>query len=126
MLFDVIQSFYAETAGRPIRTAAVLAYQSFGDLLRFNPHFHALILEGGFDQAGRFVFVPLSDLARMTQYLGWAPPLPSGQVLSREEARSSNALAIRRLSPAEPWSPPSVASTPLCRRVRFRFVGAPL
>ena len=35
----------------------------------FNPYFHALILEGGFDQAARFVFIPLSDLARMTQYL---------------------------------------------------------
>ena len=34
-----------------------------------NPHFHALVLEGGFDQAGRFIFIPLSDLARMTQYL---------------------------------------------------------
>ena len=40
-----------------------------GDLLRFNPHFHALILEGGFDAAGRFIFIPLGDLARMTQYL---------------------------------------------------------
>ena len=69
LLFDVIQSFYNEAAGRSIRTAAVLAYQSYGDLLRFNPHFHALILEGGFDQAGRFIFIPLSDLARMTQYL---------------------------------------------------------
>ena len=69
LLFDVIQSFYVEAAGRPIRTAAVLAYQSFGDLLRNNPHYHAIVLEGGFDEAGQFVFIPLSDLARMTQYL---------------------------------------------------------
>ena len=69
LLFDLIQSFYTEAAGRPIRTAAVLAYQSFGDLLRFNPHYHGIVLEGGFDAVGRFVFIPLSDLARMTQYL---------------------------------------------------------
>ena len=69
LLFDVIHSFYTVAAGRPIRTASVLAYQSYGDLLRFNPHSHALILEGGFDRAGRFVFIPLSDLTRMTQYL---------------------------------------------------------
>ena len=34
LLFDVIQSFYDEVAGRPIRTAAVLAYQSYGDLVQ--------------------------------------------------------------------------------------------
>ena len=53
----------------PIRTAAVLAFQSFGDLLRHNPYYHEIVLEGGFDAAGRFVFIPLSDLARMTQDL---------------------------------------------------------
>ncbi len=29
--------------------AAVIVYQPFGDPLRFNSHWHALILEGGFD-----------------------------------------------------------------------------
>ena len=69
LLFAIVQSFYNEAAGNKVRTAAVIAYQSSGDLLRFNPHFHALILEGGFDAAGRFIFIPLGDLARMTQYL---------------------------------------------------------
>jgi hypothetical protein len=32
----------------------VVAYQPFGESLRFNPHFHALILEGGFDSSGQF------------------------------------------------------------------------
>ena len=58
LLFDVIQSFYVEAAGRPIRTAAVLAYQSFGDLLRNNPHYHEIVLEGGFDEAGSLSSFP--------------------------------------------------------------------
>ena len=43
-------------------TRAVVAVDIEGDgLLPFNPHFHALILEGGFDAAGRFIFIPLGD-----------------------------------------------------------------
>ena len=42
---------------------------SFGDALRFNPHFHALILEGGFDPNGQFYFLPIHDTARLTQLL---------------------------------------------------------
>ena len=33
----------------------MVAYQPVGDLLRFNSHWHALILEGGFDAEGQFV-----------------------------------------------------------------------
>ena len=33
--------------GKEIRTGIVLAFQSYGDFLRYNPHFHALIMEGG-------------------------------------------------------------------------------
>jgi len=36
--------------------------------LRFNPHFHCLVLEGGFDEAGRFVHIPLGNLHRMSEY----------------------------------------------------------
>ncbi|MBN2554104.1 MAG: transposase, partial [Spirochaetales bacterium] len=28
----------------------VLAYQSAGEFLRWNPHFHCIVLEGGFDE----------------------------------------------------------------------------
>ena len=46
----------------------VLAYQSAGEFLRFNPHFHCLVLEGGFDENGRFVHIPLGNLNRMSEY----------------------------------------------------------
>jgi hypothetical protein len=46
----------------------VLAYQTSGEFLRWNPHFHCLVLEGGFDETGRFVHVPAADLHRMSEY----------------------------------------------------------
>jgi hypothetical protein len=46
----------------------VLAYQSAGAFLRWNPHSHCLVLEGGFDEAGRFVHIPFGNLHRMSEY----------------------------------------------------------
>jgi len=46
----------------------VLAFQSFGDFLRYNPHFHFLILEGGFDEHGNFIYIPIRDLSEMKEY----------------------------------------------------------
>ena len=69
LIFSLITEFYSAAAGKPISSAAVLAYQPFGDALRFNPHFHALFLEGGFDPDGQFYFLPIHDTARLTQLL---------------------------------------------------------
>ena len=35
--------------------------------MRWNAHFHSLVVEGGFDEAGRFIHVPLSGLDQMTE-----------------------------------------------------------
>lgn len=63
-----MQSFYNKAAKRNIKSGMVLAYQSSGEYLRFNPHYHAIILEGGFDEYGRFVHIPFGDLHRMSEY----------------------------------------------------------
>ena len=36
-------------------------------MLRWNSHFHAIVLEGGFDEAGTFVYIPFSGLQSMTE-----------------------------------------------------------
>jgi hypothetical protein len=54
LIFSLIAEFCSAAAAKPISSAALPAYQPFGDALRFDPHFHALILEGGFDPNGRF------------------------------------------------------------------------
>jgi len=55
-------------------TAAVVVFQSAGEFSRrcsgppwgWNPHWHSLVLEGGFSRDGRFVHVPTVDLAKMS------------------------------------------------------------
>ena len=58
-----------QAAGRPTRTGVVIAHQTFGDMLRWNPHFQAIVLEGGFDDQGTFVYIPLGHLQAMTELL---------------------------------------------------------
>jgi len=67
LIFSLITDFYQAAARTIIRSAAAIAYQSFGDLLRFNSHWHALILEGGFDSEVQFVFLPIHDTQELTE-----------------------------------------------------------
>ena len=36
LIYHIIQEFYHQAAGRPIRTGVVIAHQTFGDMLRWN------------------------------------------------------------------------------------------
>jgi hypothetical protein len=67
LIYTIITEFYAAAAGKPILSGVIAAHQTFGDQLRWNPHHHCLVLEGGFDEAGRFIHVPLSGLDQMTE-----------------------------------------------------------
>ena len=51
----MIQGYFNEAANAPTETAVRLCFQSFGDFLRFNPHWHAIALEGGFNDDGNVV-----------------------------------------------------------------------
>ncbi len=66
LIYTIITEFYGATAGEPLLTGVVTAFQSFGDQLRWNAHFHSPVVEGGFDEDGRFIPVPLSGLNEMT------------------------------------------------------------
>jgi hypothetical protein len=67
LIFDMVQDHLNEAAKTRVETAAVLCFQSFGEFLRWNSHFHGLFLEGGFDQNGNFVYIPFSNLSQMTE-----------------------------------------------------------
>jgi hypothetical protein len=62
----LVCDFITAAAGKPIRTAAVVVFQSSGQFARWNPHWHGLFLEGGIDREGRFLHVPTVDLAKMS------------------------------------------------------------
>jgi len=67
LIHRMIADFQSAAAGRPVTGAAVLAYQSAGDFLRFHPHVHGIVLEGGFDRQGRFCHIPFGNLQHMEQ-----------------------------------------------------------
>ncbi len=67
LIYALIEDFYTEAAGRKILSGGALVYQSFGDMLRANSHFHGIILEGGFDNNGSFVFIQIHALDKMTE-----------------------------------------------------------
>lgn len=39
-----------------------VAHQTFGDMLRWNLHFHSIVLQGGFDEQGTFFYIAFSGL----------------------------------------------------------------
>ena len=67
LIYDMVKSYYNEAANAAIETASVLTFQSFGEFLRWNAHFHGIFLEGGFDENGNFHYIPFSNLPQMTE-----------------------------------------------------------
>jgi hypothetical protein len=67
LIYQLLGEFYDEAAGRSLLTGMVIAHQTLGDMLRWNPHFHAIVLEGGFDEEGTFFYVPFSGLQSMVE-----------------------------------------------------------
>jgi hypothetical protein len=68
LVYGLVRDFTTAAAGRGIRTAAVVVFQSSGQFARWNPHWHGLFLEGDFDREGRFLHVPTVDLVKMSAY----------------------------------------------------------
>ncbi len=57
LLNQLISDFYNYATGRTIRSGMIAAHQTFGDMLRWNPHFHCIVLEDGFDEDGKFFYL---------------------------------------------------------------------
>ena len=70
LIFSLIRQFYRLAAGSPLlKTACVIAFQPFGDFLRANAHWHAIVLEGGFTPDGKFMFLPIHDTQKLKRCL---------------------------------------------------------
>ena len=67
LISKMITDYYKTLTGKEIRTGIVLAFQSYGEFLRYNAHFHSLILEGGFDEEDNFIHIPIADLENMKE-----------------------------------------------------------
>jgi hypothetical protein len=59
LIFSLIAEYYTEAAGRPLVTGMVSSHQNSGEFATFHPHWHTIVLEGGFDSQDRFFFIPI-------------------------------------------------------------------
>lgn len=59
LIFSLLAEFFSLAAGQQLLCACVVSYQSFGEFARFHPHWHVLVLEGGFTKYDRFVYLPI-------------------------------------------------------------------
>ena len=67
LIYNLLGEFNNEAAGRSLLSGMVVAHKTFGDMLRWNPHFHAIVLEGGFDNEGTFFYIPFTSLDSMAE-----------------------------------------------------------
>jgi len=67
IIFSIINEYYNEASETPLKTGAIISYQSFGDMMRPNPHFHTIILEGGIDNDGSFHSIPIKNTSNLTE-----------------------------------------------------------
>jgi hypothetical protein len=59
LIFRLLSDYFSEAAGRTIVTGMVSSLQTFGEYASWHPHWHTIVLEGGFDSWDRFVFIPI-------------------------------------------------------------------
>jgi hypothetical protein len=67
-IYKMFELYYTRVGFKGARTGIITAFQTFGDFLRFNPHYHSLVLDGYFDGTGNFVYAPIKDTKKMTEY----------------------------------------------------------
>jgi hypothetical protein len=54
----LLTEYYSLVAGKELQSGCVVSFQSFGEFARFHPHWHVIVLEGGFTQYDKFVYLP--------------------------------------------------------------------
>ena len=67
-IYLLVRQLHVDTARRPVHSGDVSAYQSSGEFLREDPHYHCIVLESGFDERGEFVCIPLGDIRRRSEH----------------------------------------------------------
>ena len=89
LLFDILSRFFNQAAGRTLRCAMVCSHRTFGEFGVWHPHWHSIVMEGGFDRHDRFFFIPLG--AHRCPLRDLAPqrgrPIPPEGVLNPDFAR---------------------------------------
>ena len=67
LISKLITDYYNELAGKKVTSGMVISYASAGDFCRWNPHYHCIILEGGFDENNNFIYLPIQNTDKLAQ-----------------------------------------------------------
>jgi hypothetical protein len=59
LIFRLLSEYFSEAAGRKITMGMVSSLRTFGEYASWHPHWHTIVLEGGFDRWDRFVLIPI-------------------------------------------------------------------
>jgi hypothetical protein len=67
IIFSLLSEYFTEAEGIKLQTGVIISYQSYGDKLRFNSHWHCIVLDGGFDENGDFYYASLKKTDKMVE-----------------------------------------------------------
>jgi len=67
IIFSIINDYYNEADNTIVKSGAVVSYQTYGDMMRYNQHWHCIILEGGIDEQGSFHHIPIKDTSQLAE-----------------------------------------------------------
>jgi hypothetical protein len=67
LIHKIITDYYNECTGKKIITGSIISYQSYGDMMRHNPHWHCIIMEGGLTDNNDFYHIPVKDSESLTE-----------------------------------------------------------
>jgi hypothetical protein len=52
---------------KDVITGSIVSHQTYGDMMRFNPHWHCIIMEGGIDDKNDFYHIKIKDSVSLTE-----------------------------------------------------------
>jgi len=67
LIFTLLGQYFSEATGRDITTGMVSSLQTFGEYASWNPHWHTIVLEGGFDRHDKFFFIPIGASEELSE-----------------------------------------------------------
>jgi hypothetical protein len=57
------------TNGKELTTGSIISNQTYGDMIKFNPHWHCIILVGGVGDKNNFYHILLFDIAELEKII---------------------------------------------------------
>ena len=67
LVHSIVTNYYRECTGKNVTTGSIISHQTYGEMIRFNSHWHCIIMEGGIDKNNGFYHVKIKDITELTE-----------------------------------------------------------